>query len=92
MNRPSDSFSAASSSVWSNSSPGIGACVGPANAPAAPLPCHASVAAELQAEVEDRSLPDERVLLGLLARRLRLLEHHEHALAACRWWSRTRRT
>ncbi len=38
MNRPSDSFSAASSSVRSNSSPGIGAWLGPAKAPAAPLP------------------------------------------------------
>ena len=33
-------------------------------------------------EVEDRALTDLRVLLGLLARGLRLLEHREHALAA----------
>ena len=32
-------------------------------------------------EVEDRSLADQRVLLGLLAGGLGLLEHREHALA-----------
>src|SRR5207244_7949208 len=33
-------------------------------------------------EIEDRALADERVLLGLLPRRLGLLEDREHALAA----------
>src|SRR5664280_1491058 len=33
-------------------------------------------------QVEDRALPDERVLLDLLPGGLRLLEHREHALAA----------
>ena len=32
-------------------------------------------------EVEDRALADQRVLLGLLARALGLLEHRQHALA-----------
>src|SRR4051794_19125669 len=34
-----------------------------------------------EAEVEDRALPDLRVLLGLLAGRLGLLQHRQHALA-----------
>ena len=78
MNRPSDSFSAASISVRSNSSPGIGAWLGPANGSGA-----AGVAAGGSggAEVEDRALADERVLLGLLAGRLGLLEHRQHPLA-----------
>ena len=44
--------------------------------PARPAP-----SAGVGAEVEDRALADERVLLGLLARPLGLLEHREHALA-----------
>ena len=50
-------------------------------------PAAAGVAAV--AEVEDRALADLRVLLRLLARGLRLLEHLEHALAASRRSSRS---
>src|SRR4051794_28300161 len=42
--------------------------------------------AQIHPEIEDRPLADQRVLLGLLTRRLRLLQDREHAFArsSCR--------
>ena len=79
MNRPSASFSTASSCARSNSSAGIGGWAG-ANglrrAGRSPL-----AAEPVAAEVEDRALADLGVLLGLLARALRGFEHDQHPLA-----------
>ena len=69
MNSPIASFSSASSSCWSNSIEGIGGRAEATTAAGAPP----------LAEVEDRALADQRVLLRLLPRPLRLLEHLEHA-------------
>ena len=73
MNRPIDSFSAASNSGLVELVAGIGAWLGPRSAPAAPLP--AASRRRRPAEIEDRALADQRVLLGLLTRALGLLEH-----------------
>ncbi len=72
---PSVSFSSVSSSRWPNSSAGTGGrCE--AKAPAMRIVVLCRVA-----EVEDRALSAERIVLGLLARRLGLREHLEHAAA-----------
>ena len=82
MNSPIASFSTASSSACSNSSEEIGGWTGRAS----PEPAGAAVARSRRCagfgQVEDRALADQRVLLDLLAGRLRLLEHVQHALAA----------
>ena len=70
------SFSIASSSAWSNSSPGSAdAAARRTRAPARPR------RGSTRVEVEDRPLPDLRVELHLLAGCLGLLEDQEHALA-----------
>ena len=76
MNSPIDSFSAASSSVRSNSIVGIGAWLRRDRDAA-------SGAARRRRDRGRRSSPGRSgVLLGLLAGRLGLLEHRQHALAA----------